>query len=422
MVTTNSGFYQNNIDLFKSLDRKISDIQVQVSTGKKSLSMKENVQDISRLSAAKEHETEITKFKTNAERVITDLTLIDVSFDQLQNASIRLTELYVQSSSSFIQPHQRELFQSEISSIKNEILNLANGRDALGNSYFSGTSGQVEPFNSNNMGAISYSGSAVGKSLQVGRDHHLRQNFSGEEVFSSVGPTGSKFSIFEAIDEFSRSLDYDMGSVQSSNIFSTGSPKEISLPQSGAAANYKFDLIVNGTAHKIGANAYSNDFSGVVAAINDLTGVSGVSASILPGNKIKLMGAVADVKISNYVTDLPLEADQEMRIGAVGGPINNAEILLPKNIVNQEIKGKLDHVFEHVVAMRSDLSIAASAAQNTVQMADETLINLSVDVSSIEDADLAALLTELQNLLTSKEAAQATFSRISSKSLFDFLG
>jgi flagellar hook-associated protein 3 FlgL len=150
--------------------------------------------------------------------------------------------------------------------------------------------------------------------------------------------------------------------------------------------------------------------------------VSGVSASILPGNKIKLMGAVADVKISNYVTDLPLEADQEMRIGAVGGPINNAEILLPKNIVNQEIKGKLDHVFEHVVAMRSDLSIAASAAQNTVQMADETLINLSVDVSSIEDADLAALLTELQNLLTSKEAAQATFSRISSKSLFDFLG
>lgn len=57
MVTTNSGFYQNNIDLFKSLDRKIGDIQVQVSTGKKSLSMKENVQDISRLSAAKEHET-----------------------------------------------------------------------------------------------------------------------------------------------------------------------------------------------------------------------------------------------------------------------------------------------------------------------------------------------------------------------------
>ena len=47
---------------------------------------------------------------------------------------------------------------------------------------------------------------------------------------------------------------------------------------------------------------------------------------------------------------------------------------------------------------------------------------LSEDISSIEDADLASLLTKLQELLTSKEAAQATFTRITSKSLFDFLG
>jgi flagellar hook-associated protein 3 FlgL len=51
-----------------------------------------------------------------------------------------------------------------------------------------------------------------------------------------------------------------------------------------------------------------------------------------------------------------------------------------------------------------------------------TLIDLSEDISKIEDADMAELLTKLQGLLTNKEAAQATFSRLSSKNLFDFMG
>ena len=50
------------------------------------------------------------------------------------------------------------------------------------------------------------------------------------------------------------------------------------------------------------------------------------------------------------------------------------------------------------------------------------LVDLNEDISKIEDADMAELLTKLQKLLTNKEAAQATFSRLSSKNLFDFLG
>ena len=49
-------------------------------------------------------------------------------------------------------------------------------------------------------------------------------------------------------------------------------------------------------------------------------------------------------------------------------------------------------------------------------------MDLSEDISQIEDADMAELLTKMQKLLTNKEAAQATFSRLSSKNLFDFLG
>ena len=39
MAITTAGFYQKNIDLFSRLNKDVSDIQVQVSTGKKTLSL-----------------------------------------------------------------------------------------------------------------------------------------------------------------------------------------------------------------------------------------------------------------------------------------------------------------------------------------------------------------------------------------------
>ena len=140
MTISTSGFYQKNIDLFSRLNNEVSDLQVQVSTGKKSLSLKHDVQDISLLNASEEHKVEIIQFKSNAEQIVSDLERIDKSFEQLQNASVRLKEMHVESSNGFLTSEERKLFKIEIASIKQEILSIANGQDALGNGYFSGTS------------------------------------------------------------------------------------------------------------------------------------------------------------------------------------------------------------------------------------------------------------------------------------------
>ena len=55
MTISTSGFYQKNIYLFSRLNNEVSDLQVQVSTGKQSLSLKHDIQDISLLNASEEH-------------------------------------------------------------------------------------------------------------------------------------------------------------------------------------------------------------------------------------------------------------------------------------------------------------------------------------------------------------------------------
>ena len=52
MSITNAGFYQKNIDLFSRLNKDIGDIQLEVSTGKNSLSLKQDLQAITNLSAS----------------------------------------------------------------------------------------------------------------------------------------------------------------------------------------------------------------------------------------------------------------------------------------------------------------------------------------------------------------------------------
>ena len=422
MTISTSGFYQKNIDLFSRLNNDVSDLQVQVSTGKKSLSLTRDIQDISLLNATEEHKLEITQFKNNAEQVVSDLERIDISFEQLQNASVRLKELHIESSNGFLTSEERRLFQIEIAGIKKEILSLANGQDALGNGYFSGTSVAAKPFEINNLGEVNYVGSAVNKTLQVSRGSDLRQNFSGTEVFLSANTGSEKFSIFEALDEFSRSLDYGIYSGSSSNLLSNGTAVDVVLPASGQKNEYKFDLSANGAIYNVEAHVYANDFNGLVAAINEHTSASGITAVVSSANKIRLSGNGVDLKISNFVTDLPNTADQSIGVQKTVDSNVSDEIILPHSLSNLAVQNKLHNVFEHFISKRTELGVASSTAQNFVDSTQNTLVDLSEDISKIEDADMAELLTKLQGLLTNKEAAQATFSRLSSKNLFDFMG
>ena len=52
---------------------------------------------------------------------------------------------------------------------------------------------------------------------------------------------------------------------------------------------------------------------------------------------------------------------------------------------------------------------------------DERKIQISKNVSDLEDADLSKLVTELQSKLVSQEASQKAFVRITQLNLFDYI-
>jgi flagellar hook-associated protein 3 FlgL len=420
MTIGTTRFFGNNSELFSTLNTELQSLQTQAGTGKAELKLANNIGDISKLSAAEEKKSETNQLFSNAQRVQSDLEVMDVAFERLQNLTIRLQELAVESANDVLTPEERSRFIGEASMIKSELIDVANQKDNFGNSLFGGVSGTEKSFRHEANGKVSYLGSSLAKEIQVTPGLAVKQNFSGLEVFQKISGLDGDFSIFETVDHLIESLQINLNSGKSSNLFANSKSATIQLPNTGPKANLSFIIEVGENTINISQDVYGNDFSAVAASINSHTAKTGLTASFNGNNQLVLSGNVNELKISAFDYKGESAIDPKIQvISSSDGTIE--ENIAQKDLQSEEIRKKITDAFEHFATKRAEVSAAARRAQDAEVSAQNILLVLEEDISEIKDADLATILTQLEFLMTQKDAAQATFTRITSKSLFDFL-
>ena len=421
MTIGTTRFFGNNSELFSKLNTELQSLQTQAGTGKAELKLANNIEDISKLSAAEEKKSETNQLLSNSKRAQTDLEVMDVAFERLQNLLVRLQELAVESANDTLTPDERERFVGEASMIKSELIDVANQKDNFDNSLFGGVSGAAKPFQQDANGKVNYSGSSLAKEIQVTPGLAVRQNFSGLEVFQKINGSDGDFSVFEVVDDLIDSLKIDLNSGKSSNLFKDSQTTTIKLPNTGPQANISLAIQAGEKTINISQDVFGNDFSAVASSINSQTALTGLTASFNGNNELVLTGDINELKISDFVYTGDAEADPSIEV------INpndgtTTEKIAQNDLQSEVIRSKISDSFEHFATKRSEVSAAARRAQSAEVSAQDILLVLEEDISEIKDADLATILTQLEFLMTQKDAAQATFTRVTSKSLFDFLG
>ena len=102
---------------------------------------------------------------------------------------------------------------------------------------------------------------------------------------------------------------------------------------------------------------------------------------------------------------------------AVGSTRSLADVdqLLGTNLEN--MRAAMDHL------SLQQTRLGAYGTKATVQLEALTTRTMVItkDISKINDADLAQLVTTLQAQLTNRDAAQQAFAKIGQQSLFDFI-
>jgi flagellin-like hook-associated protein FlgL len=612
MVIGTTRFFQNNSELFSRLNEDLKSLQTQAGTGKAELKLSDSYRDVENLSAAEELRAETEQFIANSRRVQTDLENLDFTLDGFQDLLVRLQEAAVESGNSILSADDRSRFIETAQALKTEMLDLANKSDSFGNALFGGISGSRQPFKQNSDGTVNYLGSAVSKHVKVSNGLSVRQNFAGSDVFQQVDGSDGSFSIFELVDDFAKSLEFETNSGTSSNLFQTQNSVRLELPGTGSQAEISFTLSTSSGEFSFSETIYGNDFSALVTKLNLATNQTGITATDHGNNQITLQGddgqlvikdfnhqgmsdqnptlnvvevvssvtsgiaqkatnednlesGIADVNTfvnlsdalrpagtytvtaspasgTDAIFEITVDANGEADVlivnsgsgfvdGATitiddsdlgGGGAGNLQfnvngltditnrttdttfsiganqyttngtgqgatfdvyiddtgaatvtltsggsgyedgdlITIPGSLLSNagannsssvtfqingvyeatsntktigeqissnsanydNISKRISDAFSHISNLRAEVSASSRRAQDTEYNNQNLLDELQEDISKIEDADLAFLLTRIEKLMLQKDAAQATFTRIASKSLFDFLG
>ena len=76
---------------------------------------------------------------------------------------------------------------------------------------------------------------------------------------------------------------------------------------------------------------------------------------------------------------------------------------------------------DHLSLQQATIGAQMAKAALQTDVIETRKLAVTTDISKIGDADMATLVTELQQQLTNKEAAQQAFAKIGQQSLFDFI-
>lgn len=192
---------------------KLSYLQMQLSTQKKILTPSDNPAGASLVIELNQGIQENEQYQSNINSIRQRLSLEDGVLESSVGILHRIKELGVQGLNATYSQNDRIAIATEMQSLKDDLLGLANTKNANQEYLFSGFSSHTQPFSLNLAGGYSYGGDLNQRNIQIGTNRQVPDGNPGTSVFgvpTGLAPAaqipGSIDNIFEAIDKFSADL------------------------------------------------------------------------------------------------------------------------------------------------------------------------------------------------------------------------
>ena len=418
-------FNQQQLKQFSSTTEELQDIQNKISTGQNILKASDDPVGAVELSGLDVVKKQIEQYERNVKSASNRLSLLDKNLENLSSIMIRTQELIIQASSDTLGATDRESIALEVDEMKKEIMNIGNTQDANGSFLFSGFKTKQQPFTEDLSGKIIYNGDRGISSLSISESRMMKTTLDGGTLFQAIkDKNGTSISLFTMIEDISNSIRTATGGVET--VQATGKA-ELTF-QNLNPGSWSFDLTGNLGTKTITAEITGEDPSEFVEQIN-LSSV-GIVASINEDGKTITLSDTTNgpMKIENLsiygINSAQKEPSSFFNVQPIDGAGNNIGKLQKLYDNNQLPSKQIDNVQSTQLHIANKIG-EVGARTNSLTRQSDALANrrLAVerDVSELKEADLAALVTELQSKMTSMQASQQSFVKISQLNLFDYL-
>jgi flagellar hook-associated protein 3 FlgL len=311
--------------------------------------------------------------------------------------------------------------------LKEVLLGLANTTDANGQGIFSGYNGVGRPFELAVDGSVEYLGNRGQNNLQISENMTIATNIDGGSAFMRIDTEGGRRSLFDIVD-------LTINAVETASAFSPRANAlnkavvDFELPS--RLEKWSLDLSGSIGSKTITASINEGGLQNIVDAINAATAETGTAATLnADGASITLQDDMnGDITISNIqIEGIDAALDQVTSyieftgVDAAGVPTTKTQKMTDADQLVSSSIGNMQDAIDNLSLQRAYVGGQLSKAATQTDVVGARKLAVDKDVSRLGDADLAALVTDLQAQLTNLNAAQAAFAKIGQQSLFDYI-
>lgn len=212
MRISTSWAQQLGVNSINDLQVKLSQTQMQLSTGKKILTAADDPAGAVRVIDLNQGIKQNTQYQNNIRAANQQLSLEDSILQNASEVLQRIRELGVQGLNATNSAGDKAAIATEMEGLNEFLVGLANTKNANGEYLFAGFKSDVKPFakDSTNTGAYGYAGDANSRQYQIGETRLVSGGDPGINVFgtptgatpATVPVPGAMTNVFEAVDKF----------------------------------------------------------------------------------------------------------------------------------------------------------------------------------------------------------------------------
>ena len=420
-------FNEQSVRQFGKITEDVQNLQAKVSTGKNILRSSDDPVAAVELSAAKEQKNILDRFKRNVDSAQRRLDLADGTMQQAINVMTRISELAIQAGNDTNGVPERIAIRTEVEQLANVMLEIANTRDAQGQSLFAGYHTNSQAFIKNVDGTFTYKGDRGKHTLQISESMNVATSIDGGTAFETVDTGSGRKSVFDIISNIINSINNadalsNQGSARAMAALDFKVPRD---PQ-----NWSFTLQGGIGSSNVNITISEGNYNDVVTKINALTAITGVKASLdNDTGRITLTDTTSrTIKISNIEIEGGDFATDEIKsyidfntLEGSGAVVGSARRLTDTDQLIASSVMDVKKATDHLSLQRAFLGAQINKAELQKDAIDQRIISTSEKIADLGEADLAALVTQIQSLLVNRDAAQQAYAKISQNSLFDFI-
>lgn len=392
---------------------EVNRIQNEVATGKKINTPSDDPIGASQIILLNEQIKQNEQFQKNSDVALGHLELEDSILSSVSNVLQRVRELHLQGSNTILTDEDRAAIVQELQVKRDELLGLANSQNATGSYIFSGFQGGSQAYTKDANNNVTYNGDSGQRFLEVASGLTVPVNDSGFDIFDKIR-TGN--GTFHTIDSGAANTG--------SGTISTGTV----VDQATYVQDTYTVTFVTNAAGNLAYQVFGATSGQVVPTLPTVTPAN--APDYVDGASINFNGVQIEISGTPVAGDdfqLVPSAHQsvfttlENIITAMSAPANNANQRAVLSNQMTRTLSELDLAMDSVNATRTKVGARLNVIETAEDVNANFILQSKTTLSSIEDVDLAEAATALTFQATVLQAAQQSFIKIQSLSLFNFL-